>query len=57
MNLLSDPNFWRELITVLAFGLFIGISIWAYRAGRKPDFKRACARILLDDDKPKGKEH
>ncbi len=56
MNLFSDPNFWRELITVLAFALFIGISIWAYRAGRRADFKRACARVVLDDDIPGGKE-
>ena len=50
MNYLNDVNFWRELITLGAFGLFIGISLWAYSKKRNTDFAEISDFVVQDDD-------
>ncbi len=50
MNYLSDVNFWREAITVGAFGLFLGIAVWAYSQKRKAEFAEISDFVLQDDD-------
>ena len=50
MDLLSDVMFWREALTVAAFGLFVGIALWAYSRSRKADFDDASTRVVQDDD-------
>ncbi|MFN4327509.1 MAG: hypothetical protein ACK4FF_01425 [Limnobacter sp.] len=52
MNLLSDVMFWRELLTVLALGLFLGISAWAYSVKRQDEFEAVSALLMADDDHP-----
>ncbi len=36
-----DINILRSLVTVLAFGLFVGILVWAFRPARKAAFDDA----------------
>jgi cbb3-type cytochrome oxidase subunit 3 len=50
MNYFSDVNFWRELITLGAFGLFIGISLWAYSKKRNSEFAEISDFVVQDDD-------
>lgn len=50
MDLLSDVNFWRESITVGAFGLFLGISVWAYSRKRNKEFAQISDFVVQDDD-------
>lgn len=50
MDFFSDVNFWRELITLGAFGLFIGISVWAYSKKRKAEFSEISDFVVQDDD-------
>ncbi|MCE2744636.1 MAG: hypothetical protein LW710_01860 [Burkholderiales bacterium] len=50
MNYLNDVNFWRELITLGAFGLFIGISLWAYSKKRNTEFAEISDFVVQDDD-------
>jgi cytochrome c oxidase cbb3-type subunit 4 len=56
MNILSDVMFWREAITVGAFGLFLGICFWAYSKRQKDEFENAAAIVFIDEDKPLGDE-
>lgn len=44
-----DINTLRTLITLLAFGAFLGIIWWAYGPARKERFERD-ARMLFDDN-------
>jgi len=46
-----DISFLLSAWTVIAFLIFVGITIWAWSGGRKNDFEKA-ARMALDDDKP-----
>ncbi len=47
----NDLNFWRGILTVLAFLCFIGIIIWVWRAGRKRGFDQA-AELPFDENEP-----
>jgi cytochrome c oxidase cbb3-type subunit 4 len=44
-----DINDMRSIVTVLAFGTFIGIVLWAYNGKSKPGFEEA-ARLPFADD-------
>lgn len=46
-----DINDLRSVLTVVSFGLFIGIVWWAYSGHRKQSFEEA-AQLALDDDTP-----
>lgn len=50
MNVFSDVNFWREVITLAAFVLFIGIGLWAYSKKRDAEFSQISNFVVLDDD-------
>ena len=50
MSYLNDVNFWRESITVGAFGLFLGIAVWAYSRKRKTEFAEISDFVVQDDD-------
>lgn len=52
MSILTDVMFWREATTVAAFGLFLGICVWAYSKRQKDEFDQAAAIVLIDDDLP-----
>ena len=41
--------FVQTVWTVLAFGFFIGIVVWAWSGARKKDFEEA-SKLPLDDD-------
>ena len=47
-----DVNDLRILFTVLSFGIFIGIIMWAWSGKRKNAFQEA-AQLALDDDSPR----
>ena len=51
MDMFNDVNFWRESITVGAFGLFICITVWAYSRKRKSEFAEISDFVLQDDDR------
>lgn len=36
-----DVNLLRTGVTVVAFLLFVGIVVWAYRPGSRPEFEEA----------------
>lgn len=44
-----DMNLLRTLLTLAAFGTFLGIVWWAYAPSRKARFERD-AHIALDDE-------
>jgi cytochrome c oxidase cbb3-type subunit 4 len=46
-----DINLLREAVTVLSFGSFVGIVVYAVHPGNKERFEQA-ARLPLDDDSP-----
>lgn len=46
-----NVSFLLSLWTVIAFVIFVGVTIWAWSGGRKNDFEKA-ARMAMDDDKP-----
>ncbi|MCQ8895572.1 hypothetical protein NQT62_03835 [Limnobacter humi] len=48
--MLSDVMFWREVITVGAFGLFVGIVMWSYSRKRNTEFQEVSMRVIHDDD-------
>jgi cbb3-type cytochrome oxidase subunit 3 len=48
--MISTVNFWRELITVTAFLLFLGITVWAYSKKRKKEFNQINELVIQDDD-------
>ncbi|HEY1059709.1 MAG TPA: CcoQ/FixQ family Cbb3-type cytochrome c oxidase assembly chaperone [Limnobacter sp.] len=48
--MLSDVMFWREAITVAAFGLFVGIVVWSYSRKRDQEFQEVSMRVIHDDD-------
>jgi cbb3-type cytochrome oxidase subunit 3 len=50
MSMLSDVDFWRQFITVAAFALFIGITVWAYSRRRKDEFSEISNFVVQDDD-------
>lgn len=50
MDLFNDVNFWREAITVGAFGLFLGITVWAYSQKRITEFAQISDFVVQDDD-------
>jgi cbb3-type cytochrome oxidase subunit 3 len=54
MNILTDVMFWREAITVGAFGLFLGICFWAYSKKQIDEFEKAAAIVFIDDDEMSG---
>ena len=47
-----DINDLRSVLTVVSFGLFIGIVWWAYSGHRKHSFEEAAQLALDDDDLP-----
>ena len=50
METLSDVMFWREMLTVIAFGMFLGICYWAYSGKNKDEFQAASQIVFLDDE-------
>lgn len=50
MDLFNDVNFWRESMTVGAFGLFLGITVWAYSRKRNTEFVGISNFVVQDDD-------
>lgn len=54
MDFLSDVMFWREATTVGAFGLFVGIAVWAYSRSRQAEFDEVSAFVVQDDDTARG---
>jgi cytochrome c oxidase cbb3-type subunit IV len=44
-----DINVLRSLTTVLGFGLFVGILVWAYRPARQAQFDDA-AQLPFESD-------
>jgi cytochrome c oxidase cbb3-type subunit 4 len=48
-----DINLLREAVTVLSFGSFVGIVVYAVHPGNKERFEEA-ARMPLDDDDGEG---
>lgn len=49
MDTLLDYGLLRGLLTVIVFGAFVGVFIWAYSSRRKQDFD-AAARLPLEND-------
>ncbi len=47
----NDLNFWRGILTVLAFLCFIGIIVWAWWGGRNRGFDKA-AELPFDENEP-----
>ena len=45
-----DLDALRSIVTVLAFGAFVGVVAWAYSGRRGRDFEHAASLPLLDDD-------
>ena len=50
MDMINDVNFWREAITVGAFGLFAAITVWAYSRKRHSEFAEISDYVVQDDD-------
>lgn len=50
MDMINDVNFWREAITVGAFGLFAAITAWAYSQKRHIEFAEISDYVVQDDD-------
>ncbi len=44
-----DINTLREIVTVISFGMFVGILIWVWRHRNTPDFKEAADLPFIED--------
>ncbi len=47
-----DMGTFRGLVTAVLMALFVALVIWAYSRRRHPEFMRAAALPLEDDDAP-----
>ena len=50
-----DINLARILVTVLSFGVFVGILFWAYTDGRRARFEQAAQLPFADEDREDGR--
>jgi len=44
-----DINTLREIVTVISFGMFVGILIWVWRHRKTADFKEAADLPFIED--------